>query len=72
MKEAYFYLIRLPNNDCVRQNTKSRLVAFEKELNKGRPNWNGKQGTIFYLPQGGTTLFTFKKVLANRTIHLIT
>ena len=72
MKEVYFNLIRLPNNDCVRQNTKSRLVAFEKELNKGRPNWNGKQGTIFYIPHGGTTLFTFKKVLTNRTIHLIT
>ena len=56
VERAYSYLIRVLNNDCVRHYTKSRFVAFEKELNKGRPNWNGKQGTIFYLPQGGNSL----------------
>ena len=61
VERAYFYLIRVLNNDCVRHNTKSRLVEFEKELNKGRPNWNGKQGTSFYLPQGGTLTTAGKK-----------
>ena len=49
----YFLLTRVSNNYGKRQTIKNRLVAFEKELNKRRPNWNGKQGTTFYLPQGG-------------------
>ena len=59
---AYFYLIRVLNNDCVRHNTKSRLVAFEKELNKKGQIGMVNKGLVFIYLKGELSRQQGKKI----------